>query len=313
MDVLSDVLAAMRVGQPNAGRSRCRAPWGVRFPAGDAAACHVVLQGACWLIPDRGEPVALGVGDVVFTSHGDGHALVDRPGSPTVAFRPEHGGESPLAELVIPGDGGAATEMLCASYSFDQTRPHPLLRDLPRIIHLPARVGQHTELRAAVDLLGNELRHPRAGTEGVLPALVDMLLLYVLRAWLDERSGDTAGWATALNDPAVAVALRHIHRQPDRPWTVEELAVRAGLSRAAFAKRFATLVGQPPLTYLTWWRMTTAARMLRGTETPLRSVAERCGYGSEFAFAKAFKREYGMAPGRYRREGRSPAGAASAR
>ncbi|GAA4721731.1 AraC family transcriptional regulator [Phytohabitans rumicis] len=301
MDLLSDTLSAMRTGQPYAGRTTCQAPWGVLFPDGDAAACHVVLQGSCWLIPQRGAPLALGVGDVVFTPHGDAHAIVDQPGSPTMEYQPQRGDESPIRQMTIPGPG-ATTEMLCASYSFDRVRPHPLLHGLPPVVHLPTRVGQHPALRAAVDLLGNELREPRAGTEAVLPALIDMLLLYVLRAWLEEQSGHGAtGWATALHDPAISVALHRVHRHPERPWTVEDLAKEAGLSRAAFAKRFAAVVGQPPLTYLTWWRMTTAARLLRQSDVALSTIAERCGYGSEFAFAKAFKREFGTAPGRYRR------------
>ncbi|WP_261569437.1 AraC family transcriptional regulator [Frankia gtarii] len=303
MDLLSDLLSAMRTGQPYAGRTTSRAPWGVLFPVGDVAACHVVLQGSCWLIPQHGAPLALGVGDVVFTPHGDAHALVDQPGSPTIDFHPESGDGSTIREMTIPGVG-ATTEMLCASYSFDQARPHPLLHGLPQVVHLPARVGHHPDLRAAVDLMGNELRQPRAGTEAIVPALIDMLLLYVLRAWLEEQSGHAmTGWVMALNDPAISTALHHIHRHPGRLWTVEDLAREAGLSRAAFAKRFATIVGQPPLAYLTWWRMTTAARLLRESKAPLSAVAERCGYSSEFAFAKAFKREFGSAPGRYRRHG----------
>ncbi|MEJ3747182.1 AraC family transcriptional regulator [Actinomycetes bacterium KLBMP 9797] len=301
MDLLSDTLSAMRTGQPYAGQTTCHAPWGVLFPDGDATACHVVLQGSCWLVPKHGAPLALGVGDVVFTPHGDAHAIVDQPGSPTLDYQPQRGDETLIRRMTIPGPG-ATTEMLCVYYGFDRVRPHPLLHGLPPVVHLPARVGQHPALRAAVDLLGNELREPRAGTEALLPALIDMLLLYVLRAWLEEQSGRGAtGWVTALNDPAISMALHRIHRHPERAWTVENLAKEAGLSRAAFAKRFAVTVGQPPLTYLTWWRMTTAARLLRESDAALSTIAERCGYGSEFAFAKAFKREFGTAPGRYRR------------
>jgi AraC-like DNA-binding protein len=299
MDVLSDVLVAMRTGRPSAARSASHAPWGVRFHQGKAAGCHVVLSGSCWLLSPECEPLALGVGDVLFTPHGDGYALVDRPGSPIVDFEPEADETAPLDEMRIDG-AGPVTELLCAYYMFDPTRPHPLLADLPTIIHLPTRVGQHPSLRSAVELLGNELRDPRAGTEAALPALIDMLLLYVLRAWLDEQHGDTVGWASALRDPAITTTLRQIHRHPDKPWTVADLAAQAGLSRAAFAKRFTTIVGQTPLAYLTWWRMTTGARMLRESAVPLRTVAARCGYGSEYAFAKAFKRAYDVAPGQYR-------------
>jgi AraC-like DNA-binding protein len=301
MDVLGDVLAAMRAGQPYAGRTRCWEPWGVRFPAGDSACCHIVLQGGCCLLSPDSAPLTLGVGDVLFTAPGQGHVLADRPGSPLTDFRPVRDSESLITDLNIPGPG-AATEMLCVCYSFDRIRPHPLLRDLPPVIHLPARVGQHRSLRATVDLMGDELRDPRVGTEAILTPLVDMLLLYVLRAWLDEQSTSGAtGWAAALTDPSIGTALHAIHQRPEHPWTVAELATRAGVSRATFAKRFTSAVGQPPLAYLTWWRMTTASRLLRGTDVPLQTVAERSGYGSEYAFAKAFKREYGVAPGRYRR------------
>ena len=111
---------------------------------------------------------------------------------------------------------------------------------------------------------------------------------------------------STLHDPQIAAALRAIHADPARQWTVEELGQRAGLSRAAFARRFTGLVGQPPLTYLTWWRMTTAAGFLLRSDAPLSAVARRIGYTSEFAFATAFKRAYGMAPGTYRRRRPSP-------
>jgi AraC-like DNA-binding protein len=237
---------------------------------------------------------------------GAGMRLADHPDSPLVEFRPDLDDEvSPLGQVRIDGPG-TSTTLLCAAYYVDRTRGHPLLDDLPEIIHLPAGVGQRASLRGAVELLGSELAEPKAGTTAILASLIDMLLLFTLRAWFDEQAArTTTGWATALSDPAMMSALRGIHRHPERPWTVEELAAAAGLSRATFAKKFTTIVGRPPLTYLTWWRMTTAARLLRDSDVPLRTVAVRTGYASEFAFAKAFKREYGLAPGQYRRQRQS--------
>jgi AraC-like DNA-binding protein len=195
---------------------------------------------------------------------------------------------------------------LCGAYQLDPAQAHPLLTGLPEIVHLPARLGNRPELRAAVDLLGSELDQRRPGADAIVPALLDTLLLYILRAWFEEQSarGPAAGWAAALRDPPIAAALDSIHRDPAAPWTVERLGIQAGLSRAAFARRFTALVGQPPLTYLTWWRMTIAARMLRDSGAPLSTVAKQAGYGSEFAFAAAFKRQYRTAPGRYRRQSR---------
>ncbi|MEE6260826.1 AraC family transcriptional regulator [Plantactinospora sonchi] len=298
----------MRTGRPHSARVRRPASFGQRFPPIDGAGFHIVLQGSCWLFPPDGAPIALGVGDVAFLPRGSAHGLADSVSTPLVDASPS------LVEVPPTDDGGtpvgqraanapaAVTVMLCGAYLLDRSRTHPLLADLPEVIHLPARVGRRPELRAAVDLLCGELEQPRPGGDAMLPALLEVLLLHMLRAWFDERSahGAANGWAAVLLDPAVAAALRAIHGDPGRQWTVEELGRQAGLSRAAFARRFAALVGQPPLAYLTWWRMTLAARLLRDSDAPLAAIARKVGYSSEFAFAHAFKREYGSAPGGFR-------------
>ncbi|MGW2593095.1 AraC family transcriptional regulator [Streptomyces sp. NPDC001515] len=335
MDVLSDVITAMRAGRPHSSRRLKHGPWGMRFPASEGAGFHVVLEGTAWLIPPGdAAPVRLGVGDVVFLAHGRGHALADAPDTPLEDVVPGPDGTWPTPADRPPTDADApTTQLLCGAYQLNRARAHPLLTHLPDAVHLPARVGTHPALRSAIDLLGTELRTPQPGSDAIVPALLDTLLLYILRAWWLEEShapsrpgettvavtpaagpvtpvtgpsagrpaGQASGWAAALADPAVSTALSALHADPAHPWTVEELGTLAGLSRAAFSRRFTTLLGQPPLTYLTWWRMTTAGHLLRTDDTPLRVIAQRTGYTSEFAFAKAFKREFGVAPGRYRR------------
>ena len=187
--------------------------------------------------------------------------------------------------------------MLCGAYEIDPAQVHPLVHDLPEVIHL----SPTDELRAAVGLLTAELEHPRLGTDAVVPALLEMLLLYLLRRWYAEQPAAPTGWAAALRDPVTAAALHAMHEDPGRPWTVATLAAHAGLSRAPFARRFNALVGRPPLAYLTWWRMTVAARLLRDSDATVATVAHRVGYASEFAFATAFRRRHGSAPGRFRR------------
>lgn len=249
--------------------------------------------------------MALGAGDVAFLPRGSGHGLADSPSTPLA------GAPAPLPSMTSPSEdetvSNASTVMLCGAYLLDRSRTHPLLADLPDVIHLPSRVGQHSALRVTIDLLGDELRRPQPGGDAMLPALLDALLLHILRAWFDDKAADEAatGWAAAIRDPAIDAALRAMHGDPGRQWTVEELGARAGLSRAAFSRRFAALVGRPPLAYLTWWRMTLAARLLRDSDAPLAAVAAKVGYTSEFAFAHAFKRAYGSAPGTFRRS--SPA------
>jgi AraC-like DNA-binding protein len=268
------------------------------------AGFHVVLQGATRLTADGTDPVVLGIGDVAFLPHGTSHELSDattgdRP-APPVELRLERADE-PEQE---PAANGTSTALLCGAYLLDQARPHPLLADLPTVIHLPARLGSHPRLRATIDLLGTEIAKPGLGGDIVVPALLDTLLLYILRASYSEQSeqSETTGWAAALTDPAVSATLLAIHRDPSHPWTVQTLGAIAGLSRAPFARRFTALVGQPPLTYLTWWRMTKAAELLHRSDAPMRTIAAEVGYTSEFAFARAFKREYGSAPGTYRRQ-----------
>ncbi|MEW2157458.1 AraC family transcriptional regulator [Streptomyces sp. NPDC007189] len=303
MDVLSDVVAAMRIGRPHSARRYQYAPWGLRFATDDEAGFHVVLRGSAWLVPQDGEPVALAPGDVVFLAHGLGHSLVSAPGVPTREVRLLPDGTWSGAAPEEPREGCPDTVTLCGIYRLDRDRSHRLLAELPEIVHLPATVGGHRSLRAAVELLGMELQEQRPGTDAIVTSLLDTLLLFILRAWWESEraAGRARGWAAALADPAVAAALRAVHAEPGRPWTVAELGAAGGLSRAAFARRFTALVGEPPLTYLTWWRMTTAGRLLRSDDLSLRQIAERTGYTSEFAFAKAFKREYGVPPGQYRR------------
>lgn len=314
MDVLSDVIAAIRTGQPRSARVQLHAPWGQRYSPVPGAGFQVILQGSCWLITAASEPIALSGGDVVFLPHGGAHGLADNPATPLGdhVCAPGNGArieQRYTARSMGPGAQSgtpASTVTLCGAYQLDPARAHPLLTGLPEIVYLPARLGHRPELRAAVDLLGHELDQRRPGTDAIVPALLDTLLLYILRAWFDEQPdrGSATGWAAALRDPAITAALDSIHRDPAAPWTVERLGTQAGLSRAAFARRFTAMTGQPPLTYLTWWRMTIAARILRDSDAPLSTVAKQAGYGSEFAFAAAFKRQHGAAPGKYRRQSR---------
>lgn len=291
----------MRTGQPHSSLTGLAAPWGLRFAQSHGAGFHVVLQGSCWLLPQEGDHLPLSPGDVVFLPHGRGHAIASDPAAPLVDVVQTPDGDWVPTEDVPPGTG-PTTLLLCGAYRLNRARAHPLLTGLPEVVHLPARIGSHPALRAAVDLLGRELEQPGPGSDAVVPALLDTLLAYLLRAWLEVHAGQAAtGWAAALADPAVAAALHAIHHDPAHSWTVAELGARAGMSRAAFARRFTALVGQPPLAYLTWWRLTVACRLLATSDAPLRVVAQRCGYASEAAFAKAFKRQAGLSPGGYRR------------
>ena len=294
MDLVSDVIAVVRTGRPSASRLQVASPRRYRFDRYDGAGFHMLLRGSGWLIPDGGSPVALSTGDLVFVPHGSPHVLSDRPSAE---------GAVPFEAAV--GDPAGTVEFLCGKYRLDRSLTHPLLAGLPDVVHLPAQVGRASELRAVVDLLGAEVHEAGPGHEAVVTSLLDLLLVYLLRASLAADPG--VGWPRALRDEPVAAALNALHADPARPWRIEQLAGRVGLSRATLARRFARLVGQPPMAYLTWWRMTLAARLLRDTELPVSAVAARVGYATPFAFGHVFKRHTGLPPGRYRSRARPAA------
>jgi AraC-like DNA-binding protein len=299
MDVLSDIVASMRVGMPHSARVDLPAPWGLKFPASPGAGFHVILRGAAWLLAPGAEPIPLAAGDVLFLPHGGKHVIASNVDASLADVSQSATGDWVVAEDLPPG--GSVTSMLCGTYLLDRSHAHPLLTGLPDVVHLPARVGDRAAVHDTVALLGRELEEGGPGVDALVPVLLEALLVYILRSWLVEQGGPTvAGWAAALSDPVVAVALSAIHEDPAKAWTVQTLADRATISRAALARKFTAVVGRTPLGYLTWWRMVMACRQLTSTNAPMRSIAQSSGYTSEYAFAKAFKREMGVSPGSYR-------------
>lgn len=298
MDVLSDAIAAMRLGQPSSSRLRYgNHSWCTRLDPYDGAGFHVVLRGSCWVLPDGGAPVSLGPGDAVLLPHGTGHVLADSPADAATLARAVPFGRW-RDEIVETDSHTAEFEILCGKYRLDRRGQHPLVEELPPLIHLPARIGDHPELRAAIDLLGRELDRRAPGSCIAVPGLLDLLLIYMLRAWMDEHR--TGIWPAALTDSVTAAALRALHTDPAAPWTNDRLAAETGVSRATLARRFTALVGQPPMSYLTWWRLTRAAALLRDTDTPLAGIAGQVGYATPYAFSHAFKKQFATTPGRYR-------------
>ncbi|MEV4799379.1 AraC family transcriptional regulator [Nonomuraea sp. NPDC049421] len=299
MDVVSDAISAVHLGHPRFDRVGLDGSWCARLDPYDGAGFHVVLKGGCWLRTDGGTAVSLNVGDAVLLPHGTGHVIADSPGDPEKAMSFER-----WLATAEPRRHGA-TELLCGKYRLDCSRMHPLMTELPEVVHLPSRVGTHLELRAAIDLLAGELDEVRPGSSIALPNLLDLLLVYMIRAWMTQTAG--GAWPSALGDPVTAAALRAMHSRPAAPWTIDRLAAEAGVSRPTLARRFTALVGRPPMAYLTWWRVIRAASLLRDTKDTLAAIAERVGYSSPYALSHAFEREFGTTPGRYREIVRSGA------
>jgi AraC-like DNA-binding protein len=302
MDVLADVLSVTRMGTTVVAQAELVPPWGLEIDPIAEAHVHVVQRGSCWL-RTANEPghIRLGSGDVVLIRGGVGHSICDDPKTPPAPHKQVLDAMPRRLASLPESRAHETTLVLCAKYLFHGTGAHPLTSLLPPLIHLPAHEAErHVQLQLLLQLLRHEAADAGSGTELVIPRLVDSLLVYVVRAWLEGQPTGAGGWFGALRDPAIAKALSLIHEQPQRPWSVASLARQVAHSRPTFARRFAELVGETPVAYLTRWRMCLATKLLTETELSLEEVAARIGYETAAAFSKAFRRSYGDAPGRFR-------------
>jgi AraC-like DNA-binding protein len=303
-DVVSELLRSVRVRSTVWCRSELRAPWGFGADGGGTAAFHVVTAGHCWLqVEEDGAQLELNAGDLVVLPTGRRHWLRDDPATPAPRL------DRLLASHPLDGQRrlrnrgrGPRTALLCGGFALEGGEPHPLLEALPPVIHVQGVRGRPLPwVAASLRLLSTEVGATAPGSEAVVSRLADGLLTQALRvavAGLDATDGARA--PGALRDPQIASAVRLIHGQPQRPWTVGQLAAEVALSRSAFAARFHELVGEPPMRYLMRARLGHAAYLLHTTDVGLAEIARRTGYGSEFSFNRAFKRVFGVPPGAYR-------------
>ncbi len=319
IDVLADVLSVRRIGHTILCKTELAAPWGMSFDPGPRVNFHIVSRGACWLrLSAEAEPIQLVQGDVVLLPQGGGHALSDDPATPVRPYREVTARANGNNGLEAMDRRGAV--LLCGTYHFEEQDRHPLLLLLPPVLHITADEAQNTSsLQDVLRLLLREFCEREPGSASVISQLLDVLLVFVVRAWLAEQQPCSAGWLGALRDPQIGKALSLIHNAPGRSWTVAAIAQEVAMSRAAFAKRFSDYVGEAPLAYVTRRRMDLAAYWLRESEQRVYAIANKVGYVSETAFSKAFTRAYGLAPARYRTQHEQrllsdrPPGAAKAR
>ena len=283
-------------------------PWAVRLQDESPLSLTAVVRGGFWALPDGGEPFLLEAGDVVVARGPDHWSIADDPGTrPEVVIHPgQHcttlDGQS-LEEEMRQGvrswgnsqDG--ETVLLTGAYLLEGEVSRRLLRALPPFVVL----GERELGTPLVSLLAAEIVKDEPGQDAVLDRLLDLLLIAVLRSWFARPEADPPAWYAGHADLVVGPALRLMQHHPEHPWTVAELAGSGGVSRAAFARRFTAVVGEPPMTFLTGWRLALAADLLRDPAATLASVARQVGYSTPFALSTAFKREYGVSPRDHRR------------
>lgn len=308
MDVLTDALEAIHVKSMLTGRLELTAPWGLG-PALLKPSFLVVTRGACWMQVEDAAPVQLSGGDFVMLPHGVDHSVRDQLTSTVIPVN-EALSSGPQRRECQPGGvfrfggGGAETTLIAGTFQFDHGDSNPLLRALPKMIHIRGDKGTPMPwLDASLQFISMEMTSGQPGAETIVSRLADILFVQAIRAHV-ANSADTRGWLRALSDPQIGQALSLIHERPHEPWTVESLAAGVAMSRSVFAARFSDLVEEPPLTYLTRWRMQRATRLLRSGAATIAEVADQVGYDAEAAFSKAFKRWVGTAPGAYRDDNR---------
>ncbi|SHN74799.1 transcriptional regulator, AraC family [Cryptosporangium aurantiacum] len=290
------------------GSSTLTPPWALRFVDGAPLTLCTVLGGAGWIVPEHRAPERLDAGETVIVRGPDPFTFVDEVGTRAEPIAcgehcatPEQGGTRHRLgwnddSCAKPGEG--ATTLIVGAYPVRGEISRRLLETLPVVLRVPC--GGAAD--AVLDHLAAEAAADTPGQQIVLDRLLDWLLVCALRDYFDRPDGEPPAWYAAQRDPVVGDALRLLHAEPAAPWTVSSLGKRTGVSRSTLAKRFAELVGEPPLTYLARWRMTLAADLLAEREAAtVAEVARAVGYSDAFAFSAAFKRIRGVSPSEFRR------------
>ncbi|GAA2761100.1 AraC family transcriptional regulator [Streptomyces paradoxus] len=306
-----DALAGLLEGPRARGAFMIRAcfdpPWAVRVEDRAPLTVMLVVRGEAWIVPDRGERTRLRAGDLAIARGPDPYTCADDPGTPPQAVILPHqecrypdgrplNGSMDLGVRTWGDRSDGDTVMLIGTYPMRGEVGGRLLDALPPLLSLPSDVWDCP----LTPYVAEEIVRDEPGQEVVLDRLLDLLVIAALRAWFARPEAEAPAWYRALADPVVGGVLRLLQDDPAHPWTVAALAAKAGVSRAALARRFTALVGEPPMTYLTGWRLALAADRLRDTGDTLDAVARRVGYGSAFALSTAFKRAYGVSPVEYR-------------
>ncbi len=324
--MLSEVLRTVRLTGALFFVIDASSPWVAQVPAASTLApvllpeaehlisYHIVTRGVCWGSLLDGEPVQVAAGDILVFPHGDAYVMSSTPGmrdesGPEAAasfFGSMAAGELPLV-VQEGGEGSPEIGLICGFLGCDARPFNPVLATLPRLIRVRRSAGPAPDpLHHLTDLAIGELRGRRAGSACVIQRLGELMFVEVVRQYLSALPDDGTGWLAGLRDPVVGRALALLHARPAHPWTLDGLARAAAVSRSALAERFAALVGEPPIHYLTRWRLQLAARRLADGPVKVTAVAHQVGYDSEAAFSRAFKKLVGTPPSVWRRHRAPP-------
>ena len=315
MDALSEVLRAVRFSGGIFHEANFRGPWCLRSQIapgdcglgvkadGGLVSFHYVLDGRVQVRLGREKPRIATPGEIILVSHNDPHLLGSDVTLPPIDARPliRKAAEHELPRIDY-GSGQEVIDRFVCGYLSTTIRDNPLLAALPPLLVAdlrgrPCAEWAETSFRYAA----REHASQRPGSQEILSRLSEMLFVEAVRGYIEGLPSEATGWLAALRDPSLARALSAFHLRPAHPWTAGDLAKQACLSRSAFAERFTSTVGLPPMGYLTRWRMLLASQRLHESSDTIAQVAAAVGYESEFTFSRAFRRETGLSPGAWRK------------
>jgi AraC-like DNA-binding protein len=307
IDEFSGLLEGPRARGAFTLRGLLTSPWCLRIEADSPLTVVSIVRGRCHVAHDNGETVWLESGDVVITRAPGHYTVADHPNTkPTIFVMPGQDCRAPdgrslyeemkLGVRTWGNDPNAESLMLVGSYESTAAVGDRLRNVLPPILWVKSDEWESP----LIDMLNVEMERDAPGQAAVLDRLLDMLLIAILRKWLESSETRKSPWYQAKGDQVISRVLKIIHKDPARAWTLNSLAAKVGLSRAALARRFHEVVGEPPMAFLTQWRLALAADLLAEPDATLESIAEQVGYSSAFALSSAFKRVRGISPSVHR-------------
>jgi AraC-like DNA-binding protein len=316
MDAFSEVLSGITLTGAVFFSAEFSAPWGFSTSEPKAMAAkiaagaqhlllyHLVIEGSAVIEFPDATTIELAPGDVIVFPHGDVHHMSSGKGA-TRPF-PNYGITAKIqARDVSPlkaGGGGAVSRFVCGYLTCDPDLCEPILGGLPAAFKVNIRADRSGHwLENSIGHLVDEAASGRVGREAMLAKLSEALFVDTLRRYVATLPEQQVGWLAGARDPVVGKSLALLHGRVAHPWTIADLADEVGISRSALVDRFTRYLAEPPMTYLTRWRLRLALKSLERTSRGVADIAATVGYESEAAFSRAFKREFGQPPGRYRR------------
>ena len=315
MDAFSEILSGVKLSGAVFFSAEFSAPWGFSAPASKVIAeqvapsaahlvlYHLLIDGTAFVEMDGGQSVVLVPGDVVIFPHGDPHNMSS--GKATRPPFPNYGISSKIkARDLSPlraGGSGSVSKFVCGYMTCDPHLSRPILNGLPSVFKVNVRADSAGHwLETSILHLVEEAVSGRVGSEAMLAKLSEALFVDTLRRYVDGLPEQQNGWLAGARDPVVGRSLALLHGRVAHPWTIADLADEVGISRSALVERFSRYLAEPPMAYLTRWRLQLAAESLQKTSRGIADIATDIGYQSEAAFSRAFRREFGQPPGRYR-------------